>query len=167
MILIPPAKSRGYEIRVPKWLMKSFKINKDVIPHPPVVLKLFDAVITPEQQSSLFEAATAILRHPYLTFFHKMESRSTTPALHLGIWEPSSLLPLVSQDSHQRKCSNRKMRAQLVRRIDRFLLLVKDTIVRELSSRLLRMDPEVYERGLRCILPYACLSGPHLRLIQS
>lgn len=75
------------------------------------------------------------------------ENRSSTPALHLGIWEVYSKRPYVSEDS-------RAQAPGVIAAIDKFLYLIGELIAPKLNNLLKSQYPVQYDRQIRFVLDY-------------
>jgi hypothetical protein len=109
--------------------------------HPPFLVARFDQVINKSVQQRLLNAWDDLL-HAGIRFPHADEHRSTTPALHLGIWETYRKHPIVTAaTTHQS--------VEAIAAMDRFLYLIGHLVAPKLKNLLKTNYPNQYERQMR------------------
>lgn len=76
-------------------------------------------------------------RHAY-----KPDARSRSRALHVGVWECSSSLPMITAESRNQKPST-------ILALDNLLLYLKEHIISKVNNRMLYEFPDMYDRGVQ------------------
>lgn len=141
----PPIEDRPLVVLTPKLVMDAV-INDDIV-HPPFIVKVFCRLITERAQEEILAAAKNLFNLEDLAYpcTKRHESRSTTPALHVGIWQPQNNPVCVSQDSH-------KQTPAILAQLDTLLGLIKLHILPKLETLLEQTSPRLAERGQRCVI---------------
>ncbi len=111
--------------------------------HPPYLIARFDQVVKQSVNERLIAAWDNLLQAG-IRFPKPHLSRSSTPALHLGIWEAYSKQPFVTSDS-------RAQSSDVIVAMDKFLYLIRQLIAPKLLNLLKRDYPQQYERQMRCV----------------
>ncbi|KAF9474886.1 hypothetical protein BDN70DRAFT_898616 [Pholiota conissans] len=121
--------------------------------HPPYLAMRFPSVVSPKTNSRLVLAWDKLLASGVK--FPKVDpNRSTTPALHLGIWEIFSSKPFISANSRQTPEVNKS--------IDIFLGLVGKLLAPKIGALLKEHCPDQYARQIQAYSRVKRILGPEL-----
>jgi len=110
--------------------------------HPIYLAMRFDKVIHDRAMTRLMTAWVSFIDSPVKFEEKKKENRSSSPALHLGVWEITSSTPYItSQSKHQHPTA--------IVCMDNFLLLVKEFVGPKIRRLLDLHSPRTLERQMK------------------
>lgn len=115
--------------------------------HPPYLMLRFDNVLSIAGQKRIFQAWLDLQSLNPKHHIAREMSRSTTPALHVGIWEMSSATPYVTRETV-------KQTEEVIIALDRLLLLVKSLMVPKILSLTRRFIPNQFSRNQRHVFVF-------------
>ena len=104
----------------------------------------FDAVIHVRAMKTLLDAWTGFRDSSVQFPKKKKENRSSSPALHLGVWEISASTPYITSES-------KNQQPNTIVSMDNFLFLVKEFIAPKILRLLHLHSPQTLQRQNWCL----------------
>lgn len=127
----------------PRYIIQPGEHAKETVPskHPGLYLGVFDKVVSPEGQNAILslwdQVKAAGAKFPFSDL-----NRSSSPALHLGVWSLSNPSPIITSDT-------RNQSPAAIKAIRHFLQAIAKLIAPKLKMLLRHYAPEVWERQQR------------------
>ncbi|KAJ7159806.1 hypothetical protein C8R43DRAFT_1063909 [Mycena crocata] len=129
---------------MPKYTLKKMhpemKTSLELFGPPPYLGIRFSQVISPSAQNKLW-AAYKLLVSLGVQFPPAELARSSSPALHFGVWELYKLMPIITGDSRQEGLPE-PQRSQVIAAIDALLQLFKDLVLPKAKRLLAQHVPD-------------------------
>ncbi|KAG2045680.1 hypothetical protein BDR06DRAFT_965608 [Suillus hirtellus] len=109
--------------------------------HPPFLAARFEHMITKQGQKEILKAWKGL---KWVGFKHhaREENRSSSPGLHLGVWEVQQSFPKVTRDT-------RLQSPKTIQAIDRLFVVIGIHVVPKILALLKRYAPKQLDRQLR------------------
>jgi hypothetical protein len=133
---LPTATEKG------RFLIPTPPIIRSLLPlHPPYLVARFDRIVKENVNERLMSAWDELMKLG-IRFPDPDGNRSSTPALHLGVWELYGTNPRLTSDTV--RFSNDAIVA-----MDRFLQIIREAISPKLHNILAKYYPRQFDRQMR------------------
>lgn len=132
---LPTATEKG------RFLIPTPPIIRSLLPfHPPYLVARFDWIVKEDVNERLMNAWDELMKLG-IRFPDADKNRSSTPALHLGVWE--------LYDTNPRLTSDTVRFSDAIVAMDRFLQIIQEAISPKLHNILAKYYPRQFDRQMR------------------